>query len=220
MIKKIRNLRLFKIGLRKKYRKIREKMNLDVKKSWDKKILKKICILNDYKKSETVLTYISKEIEVDTTELIKKCFSDGKKVAAPVCNKDQRTMQFYYITSEKDLKKGTFGLLEPITSCCEEYVPSDHDLCIVPGFCFDNYGYRLGYGCGYYDRFLQNFNGVTAGVCYSNCIVKNLPHGKFDQKIDFLVTNYFIRKIYNRSESRYNFEKNQHSKSKKHQLRI
>lgn len=181
--------------LRKRYRFIREHMFKDRKLEMDKKILDKICILNAYKNNETVFTYVSKEIEVDTHELIKRCWSDGKKVAVPACNSEDRTMNFYFINSFEDLEKATFGLLEPKREKCELVTDYSTGLCIVPGFCFDYKGYRLGYGYGYYDRFLQNFQGINLGICYSNCMIPKLPHGKFDKHVDILLNDKYIKEI-------------------------
>ena len=94
-----------------------------------------------------------------------------------------------------ELEKGTFGLLEPNESKCEEVRDFSEGLCIVPGFAFDFNAYRLGYGYGYYDRFLQHFGGTTVGICYSNCITPKLPHGRYDKPVDIIVTNSYIKEI-------------------------
>lgn len=190
-----KNMKEFKIHLRKKYRSMRENMDLKIKKIWDGKILKKITILNKYKRCKTILTYVSKDIEVDTIGIIKKAWEDGKKVAVPACNKETMEMNFYEINSIDDLEKGTFGLLEPKKGTCKKIEETQATICIIPGFSFDQEGFRLGYGYGYYDRFLQNFKGTKIGICYNNCIVDKLPHGRFDCSVDILVTNAFIREI-------------------------
>ena len=74
-----------------------------------------------------------------------------------------------------------------------------NSLCVVPGMAFDCDGYRLGYGKGYYDRFLSGYHGVTAGICYSDCIRWKLPRGRFDRPVDILVTDKFFRKIKTKS---------------------
>ena len=181
--------------LRAKYRKIRENLKPEYKKIMDIKILKKILFLKKYKDASVVFTYFSKDIEVDTHKLIMHCWKDKKKVAVPACEKETRKMKFYYINSFNDLEKRTFGLLEPIESKCEEVTDFSEGICIVQGFCFDHASYRLGYGCGYYDRFLQNFGGTTIGVCYSNCIVPRLPHGRFDKPVDIVITNSYVKEI-------------------------
>lgn len=191
----IKNIKLYKTKLRQKYRLIRERMDKQKKAEMDEKILNKITILNAYRNNETVFTYVSKEIEVDTLKFIEKCWEDGKKVAVPACNSENRSMHFYFINSFDDLEKATFGLLEPIRDKCELVTDFSKGLCVVPGFCFDYKGYRLGYGYGYYDRFLQNFGGTTLGICYSNCIIPQLPHGKFDKHVDILLNDKYIKEI-------------------------
>ena len=190
-----KNKKQFKIHLRKKYRSIRENMDLKIKKIWDSKILKKITILNKYKTCKILLTYISKDIEVDTIEIIKRAWQDGKKVAVPACDKETLKMNFYEINSLEDLEKGTFGLLEPKKEICKKVEDPEDAVCIIPGFSFDQEGFRLGYGYGYYDRFLQNFKGTKIGICYNNCISAKLPHGRFDCSVDILITNAFIKEI-------------------------
>lgn len=194
----IKNIKLFKINLRSRFRRIRETMTDRDKQCKDAKILHNLCILNSYKKSKTVFTYVSKNIEVDTYEIIKKSWHDGKRVAIPACTKEDRIMDFYYINSFDDMEKGTFGLLEPNKLKCEKVKNLSEGICIVPGFCFDYKTYRLGYGYGYYDRFLQKFGGKTIGICYSNCIIPQLPHGKFDKPVDILITDKYIKEINNK----------------------
>ena len=189
------NMKLYKIKLREKYRQIRENLKPFYQKIMDEKILKKLTSLRKYKNSDVVFTYISKSIEVDTYGIIRKCWKDGKKVAAPACDKETRTMKFYFINSFDDLEKGTFGLLEPNEEKCKEVRDFSSGLCIVPGFAFDFKAYRLGYGYGYYDRFLQHFGGTTVGICYSNCITQNLPHGRYDKPVDIVVTNSYIKEF-------------------------
>ncbi|MBR0423088.1 MAG: 5-formyltetrahydrofolate cyclo-ligase [Clostridia bacterium] len=191
-----KNMKEFKIYLRKKYRSIRENMDLKIKKIWDSKILKKVTILSRYKNCNTILTYISKDIEVDTLEIINKAWEDGKKVAVPACDKETMKMNFYEINSMDDLEKGTFGLLEPKKDICKKIEETQGTLCFVPGFSFDQEGFRLGYGYGYYDRFLQNFKGTKIGICYNNCITNKLPHGRYDCSVDILITNAFIKEIH------------------------
>ena len=191
----MRNLKEFKINLRKKYRAIRENMDPEEKKTMDSRILYKLNLLNEYRRSKIVLTYISKSIEVSTIEIIKDAWGQGKRVAAPRCNMEDKSMDFYYINSMEDLEKAAFGLYEPIVEKCEIYKSFAEGVCIIPGFCFDQNGYRLGYGHGYYDRFLQRFKGIKLGICYSNCIKFYLPRGRFDKPVDILVTDRYIKRI-------------------------
>ena len=194
----MRNIKLYKTKLRAKYRATRENMDPTEKKLLDNKILKNISILSIYKKSRIVFTYFSKDIEVNTQKLIQKCWDDGKIVAIPACTKETRQMDFHIIKSFDDIAKGTFGLMEPIKEKCPIVEDLSDGICIVPGFCFDRKGYRLGYGYGYYDRFLQKFHGKTIGVCYSKNIRYHLYHGNFDRPVDLLLTDSFIKEINNK----------------------
>ena len=189
------DIRSIKMDLRLKYRDIRKKINPFRKNYIDFEILNNFIMLNDYKKSKIIYSYVSKQIEVDTLAIISQAFKDGKKVAVPKCITDKRLMDLYLINSFDDLEIGAFGVLEPIVSKCEKVYEFSKGVCIVPGFCFDREGYRLGYGKGYYDRFLSKFKGKSVGLCYSNCMVKNLPHGYFDKPVDYLITERYIMKI-------------------------
>lgn len=80
------------------------------------------------------------------------------------------------------------NILEPIKSKCEKLVNLNEGLCIIPALTFDEQGYRLGFGKGYYDRFLSRFKGDTAGICYECCISNRLPRGRFDRCADVVVT--------------------------------
>lgn len=191
----MRNVRLFKSHLRDKYKTMRMNMNRDVKKIMDDKISNKIIDLTEYKNSEKVLTYISKDIEVSTLEIIKDAWRKNKNVGAPRCNIQEKSMQFYCINSFDDLEKCTFGLYEPASDKCGVIKDFSNSICIVPGFCFDSFGYRLGYGYGYYDRFLPEFKGSKIGICYSEYIKFKLPRGIYDKPVDILVTDKYTKNM-------------------------
>lgn len=189
------DIRVYKNDLRLKYKNIRKEISPDKKSELDKKIFNKIISLNSYKKSELILTFVSTDIEVDTHELIKYSISIGKKVAVPKCISGTRQMEFYLINSMDDLEAATFSVLEPKTDICTKLVNYGNSICIIPGLAFDVKGYRLGYGKGYYDRFLSNYTGQNIGICYCSCTLNKLINGKFDKSVDVLITEKYIRKI-------------------------
>ena len=139
-----------------------------------------------------MFAFISKDIEVDTSEIINAALKSGKKVAVPLCDTEDTTMEFYYIRSYDDLKNGCYGLLEPDADKCPKAAPSDAPVMIVPGLVFDRSGYRLGFGKGYYDRYISEYKGLTVGICYSKYIEQALPLGRFDRPIDVVVTDKYI----------------------------
>lgn len=193
----IKDVRKNKDILREKFKNKRLAFTSEQKAEYDRKILKKISALYQYKNSSVILSYVSKGIEVDTMKLIDMALADGKRVAVPKCVDGTRNMEFYYINSVQDLEKGSFGVLEPKTEVCEKLTDFSGCFCVVPGMSFDTKGFRLGYGKGYYDRFLAKFDGATAGLCYSCCVKWMLPRGKFDKSVDVVVTEKYIRCVKN-----------------------
>ena len=104
-----RNIKEIKQNLRAKFRQIRERMQPARKDCWDAEILARFLSLREYAKTETVFTYVSKEIEVDTEGLIHAALLNHKKVAVPRCVPGTRAMEFYYIHSREDLEPGLLG---------------------------------------------------------------------------------------------------------------
>ena len=166
----------------------RKKMSAEKKLLFDNDIFLRIIASEQYSVSKTLITYISKDIEVDTVRLIYKALSDGKRVAVPKCLNKTGDMDFYVIKSLDMLEKGCFGVYEPKTNVCEKLSDYSESMSIVPGLSFDGSGCRLGYGKGYYDRFLSVYDGVSAGICYSNCMVSRVPKDRYDVPVDFVIT--------------------------------
>ncbi len=146
-----------------------------------------------YKKADTLLLYYSVGSEVSTSRILKSALKDKKRVAFPVCVDSNGFMEFYYITDEAELVEGMYGIKEPCEES-EKYDFSHSGLCVVPGLSFDRKGYRIGYGKGYYDRFLLQFNGISAGLCYEALVSEELPTDAYDKKVNYLITD---KKIYN-----------------------
>ena len=188
------NLKEYKTELRRHYRRLRAEMEPQARAEMDAAICRRVRGLREYARERVFFTYVSKEGEVDTRALIEKALRDGKRVAVPRCVPGTYEMEFYFIRSPRDLEPGMFGVLEPNPQNCERVEDFSHGLCLVPGWSFDARGYRLGYGKGYYDRFLSRFGGVTAGVCYHNCVRWQLPHGYFDRPVQLLVTDRYLRR--------------------------
>ncbi len=190
----ISDIRPVKAALREKYRSIRENMTKDTKIAYDTAIAGQVRRLYQYRDNSILLTYVSTAIEVDTLMIIRQALEDGKRVAVPRCIPGTRSMEFYYIQSVEELQPGAFGVLEPDPATHTKVDESEKGLCIVPAFSYDWRGFRLGYGKGYYDRFLSRFEGNIIGICYSSCVQKSLPHGRFDRPVELLVTEKYLRR--------------------------
>lgn len=165
----------------------------------NKGILKNILSMPEYIESLTILSYVSIKDEAGTLDLLTHSINAGKQVAVPLCDRSLPVMDFFYIQSVAELVKGCYGLLEPASDSGRKYSGGGRTICFLPGLCFDRNGGRLGYGKGYYDRYLQNFTGITAGLCFSGLLSDTpLPQGPFDRPVDILVTEKGVLRVKNR----------------------
>lgn len=187
------DIRAYKNSLRDKAKAMRRGMDPEEKAQMDRQIIDRICSLYQYREAQTLLCYVSKPIEVDTIPLIQRALADGKQVACPRCVEGTRQMEFYRIHSLDDLEKCTFGVLEPKVPGCEKLTDFTGSLCIVPALMYDLKGYRLGYGGGYYDRFLSGYDGYKIGITYRRNILRFLHYGRYDIPVDMIVTESFFR---------------------------
>ncbi len=182
------DIREIKNIIRSEAKEYRNNLDIQSKSEFDQKICQKLLSLDQIKNANTVLCYMSTPIEVDTLRFIEKLLECEKIVAVPRCIEGTRNMEFYCISSLEQTEKHTFGVMEPIVSQCEKLRDFRNSVCIIPGLCFDLEGYRLGYGKGYYDRFLSAFRGCKIGICYDECVKDKLPHGFFDVSADIVIT--------------------------------
>lgn len=174
--------------LRKKLRERRGAIPADRKKQYDQAIVDHVMRSELFQHASMVLLYAPVGSEVSIVELRRLCRDMGKPVAFPRCDTETETMQFYLLRPEDKLRKsGAYGIPEPLADAplC---VPDEHALCIVPALSFDLFGNRIGYGKGYYDKYLSTFPGVTMGVLYSETMVKRIPTDEHDLPVDCMVT--------------------------------
>lgn len=189
------NIKEYKNVLRKRFKERRRSMTLQQKADCDRKIANRLTLLSAYKHAKTIIAYVSTEIEVDTIQIIEAAFRDGKQVAVPRCVPGTREMEFYRIHNLQDLEVGSYQLLEPKQDPAMRLLDFSDSICVVPALACDRDGYRLGYGGGYYDRFLRNYPGRKILILYKSCLVGKLFHGRYDVPMDSIVTEYFVANI-------------------------
>lgn len=182
------DIRPLKQRLRKEIKDWRRSLTPVQKQDADRKIREKLLSLREYASCETLLTYVSLPVEVDTLALIECAWADGKRVAVPRCVEGTPTMEFYYIRSMGDLAPQTFGVLEPVREHCEKAVDFANSICVVPALAYDKLGFRLGYGAGYYDRFLSAYPYPKIGIIYAHNVRNKLWHGRYDVPVDLIIT--------------------------------
>ena len=158
-------------------------MEENVRKNLDETIYNNVMGLECVRNADKFLVYASSPVEVDTRRFITCMISRGKTVAVPKCV--GKEMRFLITGSLETLVKSNYGVDEPAEG--EEIVYDSSTVCIVPGLRFDRNGYRLGWGGGFYDRFLAGFTGVSVGICYRGCC-GDVPTDKFDIPVNTVIT--------------------------------
>lgn len=155
---------------------------------WDK-----IYPMEIYKNATTILLYSSIGNEVSTTQFAKAALASGKKIAYPVTNMEDNTMEFHVVSNLSELgpvKSGSFNLSEPKPDPSTKVIPGKHTLMIVPGLAFDQKLYRTGYGGGFYDKYIKQYPDMnTLGVCYHFQLVPSLPTKGYDQPVGAVIHN-------------------------------
>ena len=161
---------------------------LPCRKALDRAMEEQVRALDAYREARALLLYLSKGSEPDTWGLLDRALAEGRPVYAPRCLDGRGNMAFYRVPSREGLVLGRFGLWEPDPARCPPWEGGAGALCLVPGIAFDREGFRLGYGMGYYDRFLAGFSGSSLGLCYEGLVQDRLPRGVYDRKVGRLVT--------------------------------
>lgn len=162
---------------------LRRNMAENVRKNLDERIYNNLISLDLVKNADTFLVYASSPVEVDTRRFIGKILSQGKTIAIPKCI--GMDMKFLKTDDPGTLVRSKFGVDEP--SCGDKIRSFDGTVCIVPALRFDKAGYRLGWGGGFYDRFLAGYTGISVGICYEQCC-GDVPTDRFDIPVNTVIT--------------------------------
>ncbi|HAQ06621.1 MAG TPA: 5-formyltetrahydrofolate cyclo-ligase [Bacillus bacterium] len=141
-----------------------------------------------WKSASTIGITISKSPEVDTFQLIRKAWEQGKRIVVPKCEANSRSLNFRELTRFSQLETVYFGLYEPVVGETKSVDPVEIDLIVVPGLAFSKNGYRLGFGGGYYDRFLQNYQGNTLSLAFQKQLIPDLPIETHDIAVGKIIT--------------------------------
>ena len=180
---------LEKQRLREEHLAAREALSEQERSVLDNRITQKLLATSEYAEATTVLTYVSVSSEVSTRMFIECALRDGKTVAVPRCLPGH-CLEFVAIASLEQLVAAPFNLLEPakeLPAVTEDQ--RNNSICIVPALLVDTKGYRLGYGAGFYDRFLSTYFGKKICLAYQQNLSRTmLPHTAFDVAVDEVIT--------------------------------
>ncbi len=170
-------------------KKILEKRDLLSKEEWmeKSKAIETLFLNSDwYRTASSIMSYVSFRNEADTLGIINRILSDQKKLIVPKTNDRYEIKPILIKDLEKEMRPGRFGILEPISDTVFE---GKLDIVIVPGVVFDPKGNRVGFGKGYYDRFLQDKQDVLkVALAYSFQVEEQVPHDPLDIPVDMIIT--------------------------------
>ncbi len=176
-----------KESIRKKILSLRSLLPQDESRKRSELIFQNLKKLPVFNNANVIHTYVSsKKNEVDTIEIIKYLFSIGKRVVIPVVDKENKTLIHSELRDLFELKKSTFGLLEP--NVIREVKLDEIDIVIVPAVAVDRNGNRIGFGGGYYDKFLSQVNCPKIALVYDFQVVEKIEPERSDIPVDFIVT--------------------------------
>ncbi len=179
--------------LRSAYLEKRNQMEPEKRAEASKKIRDWVFANKRFKTAKTVLVYASYKSEVETKELIQGALRQGKRVAVPKVNGEE--MDFYEIASWEELFPGYQGILEPQPEGKEPVIPAESDVMLLPGAVFDRQGGRIGYGGGFYDKYLDKVLEAYGHRPYLMALgfacqisPKKIPAESHDKKMDCILT--------------------------------
>lgn len=149
------------------------------------RIGERVLAMKQYRDAQRVMCYYGLPSEVQTAGLIREMIRSGRQIYLPVMGRG-RSLRAVRLERIEALHRAAFGVMEP--SAGEEIAPEELDLILTPGLAFDKAGGRIGYGRGYYDRFLPRCRGTIAGLAASWQLVECVPMENRDVYMHFVVT--------------------------------
>ncbi len=183
------NTKTIKDQIREEYMNIRNSLDPVYREEASARICSEIIKSREYRDADTLLLYSAIKSEVCLDVLFKSALKDKKITAFPKCYPD-RVLKFFEVTCEDDFCSGKYSIREPSENC-REIINFEKTLCIIPALAVGLDGTRVGYGGGYYDKFLASHKSVVRMcVCFDEQISrKKLPSGIYDEKFSRLVTD-------------------------------
>ncbi|MFB5611210.1 MAG: 5-formyltetrahydrofolate cyclo-ligase [Nitrosopumilaceae archaeon] len=172
-----------KSSLRKVLLEKRDATSEDLMKIASRQIHRNLKKISEFRLAKSIGMYYPIGSEVPTQDIIQEALSNGKEILLPKVV--EKELEFRKIKDFSDLEKGSFEILEPKDGCP---VSEKLDVIIVPTVGISRDGFRLGYGYGFYDRFLSKRKAVTISLTYAKQVVKSVPSSDDDARIDWIVT--------------------------------
>ena len=172
-----------KAALRQMLLEKRDSTSFDLIQIHSEKIHSRLKKIKSFSNADSIGCYYSIGSEVETKPIIQELLSQNKKVSLPKVMND--ILVFRTIKDFNKLEKGNFGILEPKDDWNEE---KSFDVILVPAIGLKKEGIRLGYGHGYYDKFLADKSVIKIALTYNKQIVKSIPYSDHDIKMDWIIS--------------------------------
>lgn len=178
--------------LRQSISRMRDRLTPEERAAYSRIIQDHLLKMESYQQAHTVTYFVSFRSEVDTIPLIKQGLASGKRVLLPITDLKNRQLLFSELRDfERELCLSSYGILEPKPEWIRLVPVDEIDFILTPGLVFDRLGYRIGYGGGFYDRFLASLTQKppTVAVAYSLQVLEEaLPHEEYDIPVDWIAT--------------------------------
>ena len=179
-----RKLTRAKRELRERMRAARAAVDAHHREVWSSAIVGSLLVLPEVEAARTVTAYLSFGSETPTGELIAVLDTEGRRIGVPVVRDGEIVMRAF--KPGDPITRSQYGMPEPLAG--EEIPPDEVDVLLMPGLAFDRAGFRLGYGGGFYDRYVRRTDALRVGICLSAQLVDEVPHGVGDEPVDRIVT--------------------------------
>lgn len=179
---------------KKSFRKLiiqkRNEMSILEKNSLSNQVIERLVSTKEYNKAKNIFVFVSTEDEIFTHDFIKNSIKFGKSIYIPFVDSGKKLMYASKLESFDDLEIGFYDILSLPESKLDIVNPEKLDLVIVPGLVFGKNFYRIGYGGGYYDKYLSNPNitAVKIGICYEFQVFEKVDYNKYDIPVDIIIT--------------------------------
>jgi len=152
-------------------------------------IVKKLREMEEIRRASTLMVFLSFGSEVHTDDLIRWGWGEGKRIVVPLCCPETRELMPCRIDGFDELEAGHYGIREPKADRLRVVSPGEIDAVLVPAVAYDRWGYRVGYGGGYYDRFLPKVpHAARIGAAFACQIMPEVPTDRYDVQVERIAT--------------------------------
>ena len=193
-------IRKHKTEIREYYLQKRCNLDNEVRATNNEKICKNMTASATFRYADVLLMYYPKPDEIDIRPIAEAAWAAGKKVAFPRCNPADHPMVFHFVNSFDELEPGSYNIMEPpVDSPAFDVAEAEtgNVACVVPAVVFDKKGYRIGYGGGYYDKYLKDKTCIKIGLCYDFQIIDSIIPNIHDIPVDIIISEKRIINTHN-----------------------